>query len=343
MQSVLCLLIGIILTFQVRPALVDECISKNGKTCIKKSDLKANFNRHFIGGDPCFVMNETRRCFVATEGAGMLAPCTCKAECGCSDKIPALPKCDNSVVPKNPDCTAHKNIFCKLDYHGLKNTRCIYCGVDMTACYKVCERTLSEADIKVIVYTHNQVRRKVAKGLETRGVGGGQPKAADMFELAWDPVLADSAQRWADQCPERQPHPHDENRLIPGFSDVGQNIGTTWSRDNSPVRDLARKIEVWYEEVVGWPAAKLLRFDRTGIEKDIRHYTQLIWGATTRIGCGYISYIDLKNPNAKYMQTLVCNYAAGGNVLASKVYTPTSGMPGSGCPMGTNDGLCRWS
>ena len=223
---------------------------------------------------------------MATEGAGMLAPCTCKAECGCSDKIPALPKCDNSVVPKNPDCTAHKNIFCKLDYHGLKNTRCIYCGVDMTACYKVCERTLSEADIKVIVDTHNELRRKVAKGLETRGVGGGQPKAADMFELAWDPVLADSAQRWADQCPEHQPHPHDENRLIPGFSDVGQNIGTTWSRVNSPVRDLATKIEAWYEEVVGWPAANLLRFDRTGIEKEIRHYTQLIWGATTKLVAG---------------------------------------------------------
>ena len=42
---------------------------------------------------------------------------------------------------------------------------------------------------------HNELRRTVAKGLESRGVGGGQPKAADMFELSWDPVLATSAQR----------------------------------------------------------------------------------------------------------------------------------------------------
>jgi hypothetical protein len=48
----------------------------------------------------------------------------------------------------------------------------------------------------VIVDKHNELRRKVAKGLETRGVNGGQPKAADMFELVWDPVLAASAQRF---------------------------------------------------------------------------------------------------------------------------------------------------
>ena len=27
-------------------------------------------------------------------------PCTCKTECGCLDKVPEPPKCDNSAVPK---------------------------------------------------------------------------------------------------------------------------------------------------------------------------------------------------------------------------------------------------
>ena len=52
-------------------------------------------------------------------------------------------------------------------------------------------------DITVIVNTHNSLRRQVAKGLESRGVGGGQPMAADMYELVWDPTLAASAQRLA--------------------------------------------------------------------------------------------------------------------------------------------------
>ena len=44
---------------------------------------------------------------------------------------------------------------------------------------------------------HNDLRRKVAKGLETQGANGRgpQPKASDMFQLSWDPVLAASAQR----------------------------------------------------------------------------------------------------------------------------------------------------
>ena len=50
-------------------------------------------------------------------------------------------------------------------------------------------------DIKVVVDKHNELRRKVAKGLETRGVKGAQPKAADMYELVWDKELAASAQR----------------------------------------------------------------------------------------------------------------------------------------------------
>jgi len=37
----------------------------------------------------------------------------------------------------------------------------------------------------------------VAKGLETRGANGSgpQPKAADMNELVWDPILERMAQR----------------------------------------------------------------------------------------------------------------------------------------------------
>ena len=44
---------------------------------------------------------------------------------------------------------------------------------------------------------HNELRRKVAKGLELRGASGSgpQPKAANMFQLVWDPVLARMAQR----------------------------------------------------------------------------------------------------------------------------------------------------
>jgi len=48
-----------------------------------------------------------------------------------------------------------------------------------------------------IVEKHNELRRKVAKGLESRGANGSgpQPKAADMFQMSWDPLLAKMSQR----------------------------------------------------------------------------------------------------------------------------------------------------
>ena len=54
-----------------------------------------------------------------------------------------------------------------------------------------------KAEKELIVMKHNELRRKVAKGLEVRGASGSgpQPKAANMFQLVWDPVLAKMAQR----------------------------------------------------------------------------------------------------------------------------------------------------
>ena len=43
---------------------------------------------------------------------------------------------------------------------------------------------------------HNELRSKVANGLETRGNDGTQPKASNMMELVWNDELAEVAQRY---------------------------------------------------------------------------------------------------------------------------------------------------
>lgn len=67
----------------------------------------------------------------------------------------------------------------------------------MTNCLVTClvpQQTL-QAEKDAIVNKHNDLRRRVAKGLETLGVGGAaQPKATDMFKLSWDDELAKVAQ-----------------------------------------------------------------------------------------------------------------------------------------------------
>ncbi len=42
---------------------------------------------------------------------------------------------------------------------------------------------MSDSEKRLIVDLHNDKRRRIANGLETRGVGGGQPGATNMLEL----------------------------------------------------------------------------------------------------------------------------------------------------------------
>jgi hypothetical protein len=53
------------------------------------------------------------------------------------------------------------------------------------------------------------------------------------------------------------------------------------------------------------------RVSRTGNWADVGHYSQMIWPATTRVGCGLAS-----SPSADY---LVCRYVPAGNIDGSRV------------------------
>lgn len=47
------------------------------------------------------------------------------------------------------------------------------------------------------------------------------------------------------------------------------------------------------------------------------HFTQLVWKASTNVGCGYVNYLYVDNGTNKYYSVVVCNYYLSGNFKGS--------------------------
>lgn len=168
--------------------------------------------------------------------------------------------------------------------------------------------------------------------------------AKNMRMLTWDDDLARTAQRWADQCIRG----HDKSRIIDGHKFVGQNIAyKSSSRLTDDVRDYDLMVKAWYDEVRNFPVETVNDFSlnpSAAKGKTIGHYTALVWGETSKIGCGYIHYLSKTVPTVPYEQVLVCNYAEGGNVRGRSVYEVAASASeiGSGCDSRSHDdGLCN--
>jgi len=327
-------------------------------TCLTKSEVPTGFHHYYASGDPCFSFSGMHACFTSITGnRGHLGFCDPAAP-GCSggssstgdegrssneggssieggsstgdDNNSGTMTCDNSNLASS-DCTNAKAKYCAINK---EHTMCKYCGTNESKCNKVCSREIkSQAEIDAIVAKHNELRRKIAKGEETKGVGGGQPSATDMYELKWNDELAQIAQTWADQCTRN----HDKQRGTDKYGHVGQNIARSGSSAPfSSTRNYDSHIQGWYDEVKDFPPGNVQKFS---FDKATGHYTQLAWGATKEVGCGFVAF-STGDGDVPYQQYLICNYGVGGNMGNSAVYNP--GTTASACPNGSNDGLCTW-
>ncbi|XP_014469499.1 PREDICTED: venom allergen 3-like [Dinoponera quadriceps] len=195
--------------------------------------------------------------------------------------------------------------------YGNIHTMCKYTSsTPASTCSKWEKAGLTDAEKKTIVTLHNQLRRKVAAGKETRGNPGPQPAAATMPDLTWDNELAMVAQRWANQCK----YGHDACRNIERFQ-VGQNVAIRGSTGEN-LSTVDQMILSWYSEVDLMNKKYVSSFPKDDTYKKIGHYTQIVYGNTKTIGCGRIFYKDGKW-NQQY---LVCNYGPAGNYPNAPVY-----------------------
>lgn len=127
--------------------------------------------------------------------------------------------------------------------------------------------------------------------------------------LAWDPLLAAGALAYAQQMAAAGNFNHSDRKARPG---LGENI---WRGTHGAYRPEAM-IALWAGEKRYFLPGIFPANSRTGNWMDVAHYTQIIWPATARIGCGLAT--------GRGTDYLVCRYSPKGNVDGRPVPAPPS-------------------
>jgi len=116
--------------------------------------------------------------------------------------------------------------------------------------------------------------------------------------LTWSPALAQMAQRWADYLAATGRFEHaPENRLAP----EGENLWAGTKGYYSP----EAKVDAWIREKRFFRQGVFPDNSITGKVEDVGHYTQVVWRATTEVGCAQAT--------GTREDILVCRYAEAGN------------------------------
>ena len=123
--------------------------------------------------------------------------------------------------------------------------------------------------------------------------------------LSWDPALAQSAQRWADYLASTGRFEHaPENHRNP----EGENLWAGTKGYFGP-EDM---VGAWVREKRYFRPGLFPNNSTTGRMEDVGHYTQLVWRATTQVGCAEAASTS--------EDILVCRYAEAGNYIGERPF-----------------------
>lgn len=128
--------------------------------------------------------------------------------------------------------------------------------------------------------------------------------------VSWDPILADTAYDYLVKCESTSGTlvDHNANRTsdyaaLGGSGYVGENIYASTASTVTP----AAAVSDWMSEASMYDYAT-----NTG---NAGHYTQVVWRTSVRIGCAIVNC-----PGVQYPDTILCDYAPGGNIVGEKPY-----------------------
>jgi hypothetical protein len=122
--------------------------------------------------------------------------------------------------------------------------------------------------------------------------------------LSWDPSLAAAAAAYGPTLERRGDLVHSEPATRPG---QGENL---WMGTRGAY-SLEEMVGNWAEEKRLFRPGVFPNVSTSGHWSDVGHYTQMIWPATTRLGCAL--------RQTSRFDFLVCRYAPAGNVVGQRV------------------------
>jgi uncharacterized protein YkwD len=155
---------------------------------------------------------------------------------------------------------------------------------------------VSLSEQTVMLAAHNQLRQSVAAA-ESARLG----QTVTIPDLTWNADAATVAQAWADHMLSTNTFEHNANR-----GPFGENI--YWESGNDPSTSAARAFASWAAEQANYT------WDTNACSAVCGHYTQIVWAATTSVGCGMAT-----DGTQDYW---VCDYAPAGNFEGQRPYEP---------------------
>ncbi len=136
--------------------------------------------------------------------------------------------------------------------------------------------------------------------------------------LEWDDAVAANAQKWADNGQYK--HSSSQDRVVDGVQ-LGENLA--WGY---PTRSGISSTKAWYDEISLTEGGKGLV---TTFSAAIGHYTQVVWKATTRLGCAVGKAVVSTKQGPKEGDYIVCQYGSAGNYqgqFSANVLAPTESL-----------------
>ncbi|KAE9551125.1 hypothetical protein FO519_005660 [Halicephalobus sp. NKZ332] len=173
----------------------------------------------------------------------------------------------------------------------------------------ICNQTVLTDELRnIVLEKHNFYRSQLATGQAM--IKGGQlaPSAKNMYKLSYSCELESIAQSWAEKCTFAHSPANVRN--------AGENLFMMSVPGYDPATSLKTAADLWWGELkdLGGITPTNVQLTISVFNLGIGHWSQMAWGSTTTVGCGY------KSCPAQRMTLVVCNYRPTGNYLNQNIY-----------------------